>query len=196
MNQGLEAARRTTIEMLNNYHSRGSDECLLKIIQGLLKKSGVYPWAICVVVSTYGVRFGAFLLEMAPNPVALMACCSVPMNLAEENPYDGLHFVLLRTDRSVTSLPDLFIRTGLPCHSLDIRCSRLKKREEKKWLVVTTVYVQDTKETRHQNLGRFEFDREVIAEDKLLAFVDRHLDDKYILSDDFTYEKLVSALSR
>ena len=135
---------------------------------------------MAVVVSTYGVRLGAFLLETAKNPVALMSCCGVPIDLAEEGP----RFLFHRTVHSSGPLPDLFVETGLPLHSLKVRCLRLRKEDEKdapcEWLVVTIVYVFSAELGKS---ARFEFSRNIIPERNLRTLEQQYREDFYMLSD-------------
>lgn len=65
----LDIARATTVKMLSEYRSK--DKAPLVTIRKVLEKGGEYGWASTLVLSKYGIRLGAFLLEFTTDLFAL-----------------------------------------------------------------------------------------------------------------------------
>ena len=84
-NMGLDAARNEAIELLKNYRSHSKS---VQILHQLMKKGGALKaWLGSGSCSFYLWSTARRLsLETAKNPVALMSCCGVPIDLAEEGP--------------------------------------------------------------------------------------------------------------
>lgn len=185
----LDMSRATAMKLIGEY--RGEDKSPIRTIRRVLEMGGEYGWASTLVVSTYGVRLGAFLLETTTDVFALAGCCIAAKKDATVE-YEGLNFALDSTPESKTPAPELFVRTGLPLDFAQVICTR---RTDGLWELFTVAYVHS--ETLKESAG-LDLKRETVDSTALLPMVDKYLADQYELVDgdgcDWTRDELVEAL--
>lgn len=162
----------------------GDDESVLRSVKRVLEGR-----ACANIIAAYGLKLGSFLIDSTSDVIELASCCLLCPKRTTVG--GGLSFALCHDGDGALPLPDIFVRTGLPLHCIEVMFTQ----QSDDWEILTAAYVYS------EGLGesaRIDLDRVIIDNSKVLAVVDHYLATGYELVDDagveWTREELVKAI--